>query len=156
MAGAQEAENHGDEAWPDIFYERYTNQFQPEPTHKIHKQQQKHWALRYPPMEHLSNDQEDHSNQHENSHKLCNETDIPLWIWSRINGNWDNNTIRISQWRESHCRTITSVRRKKKVQKSSTTRITVWDQRRKVNYWVRSFEVEKLSQSSPGGSVPPE
>ena len=24
------------EAWPDIFYEGYINQFQPEPTHKIH------------------------------------------------------------------------------------------------------------------------
>ena len=24
-------------------------------------------------MEHLSNDQEDHPNHHENSHKLCNE-----------------------------------------------------------------------------------
>ena len=25
-------------------------------------------------MEHLSNDHEDHSNQHKNGHKLCNET----------------------------------------------------------------------------------
>ena len=25
-------------------------------------------------MEHLSNDQKDHPNQHENTHKLCNET----------------------------------------------------------------------------------
>ena len=24
------------EAWPDIFYEGYIHQFQPEPTHKIH------------------------------------------------------------------------------------------------------------------------
>ena len=24
------------EAWPDIFYEGYRHQFQPEPTHKIH------------------------------------------------------------------------------------------------------------------------
>ena len=29
MAAAQEAENHGDEAWPDIFYEGYIHQFQP-------------------------------------------------------------------------------------------------------------------------------
>ena len=28
----------------------------------------------YPPMEHLSNDHRDHPNQHENSHKLCDET----------------------------------------------------------------------------------
>ena len=38
---------------------------------------------------------------------------IPLWIWWKVYGNWDNNMIRIFQWRESHCRTNTSVRRKK-------------------------------------------
>ena len=38
MAAAQKAENHGEmnEAWPDVFYEGYIPQFQPEPTHKIH------------------------------------------------------------------------------------------------------------------------
>ena len=29
-------------------------------------------------MEDLSNDHEDHSNQHENSHKLCDETGHPV------------------------------------------------------------------------------
>ena len=29
-------------------------------------------------MEHLSNNQEDHPNQHENSHKLCNERGHPI------------------------------------------------------------------------------
>ena len=29
-------------------------------------------------MEHLSNNHEDHPNQHQNSHKLCNETGHPL------------------------------------------------------------------------------
>ena len=38
---------------------------------------------------------------------------ILLWISWKVNGNWDNNMIRISQWRESHCRTNTSVRRNK-------------------------------------------
>ena len=38
---------------------------------------------------------------------------IPLWIRWKVNGNWDSNMIRISQWRESHCRTNTSVRRNK-------------------------------------------
>ena len=42
--------------------------------------------------------------------------------------------IRISQWRESHCRTNTSIRRKKQIQKSRTMRITVWDLSRKVNH----------------------
>ena len=35
---------------------------------------------------------------------------IPLRIWWRVNGSWDNNMIRICQWRESHCRTNTSKR----------------------------------------------
>ena len=30
----------------------------------------------------------------------------------KVNGNWDNNMIRSSQWRESHCGTITSRRNK--------------------------------------------
>ena len=44
--------------------------------------------------------------------------DIPLWIWQKVNGSWDNNMIRISQWRKSHCRTKTSIKGKKKVWKS--------------------------------------
>ena len=30
-------------------------------------------------MEHLSNDPKDHPNQHENSHKLCDETGHPVF-----------------------------------------------------------------------------
>ena len=30
-------------------------------------------------MEHLSNDHEDHPNQHKNSHKLCDETGHPVF-----------------------------------------------------------------------------
>ena len=29
-------------------------------------------------MEHLSNDHEDHPNQHKNSHELCNETGLSV------------------------------------------------------------------------------
>ena len=29
---------------------------------------------------------------------------IQVWVWWKVNGNWDKNMIRISQWRESHCR----------------------------------------------------
>ena len=29
-------------------------------------------------MDHLSNDHKDHPNQHENSHKLCDETGNPI------------------------------------------------------------------------------
>ena len=37
-------------------------------------------------MEHLSNDHEDHSNQHKNSHKLCNEMGHP--ILSLLESQW--------------------------------------------------------------------
>ena len=84
-------------------------------------------------MEHLSNDHKDHRNQHENSHNAM-KWGILLSIWWRVNGNWDNNMIRISKWRESHCRTNSSIRRKKKSKKSRTMRITVWDLDRKVNH----------------------
>ena len=32
----------------------------------------------YPPMEHLSNNHENHTNLHENSNKLCDETGHPV------------------------------------------------------------------------------
>ena len=41
--------------------------------------------------------------------KLC----IPFWACWKVNGNWENNMIRISQWKESHCRTDTSIRKNK-------------------------------------------
>ena len=37
-------------------------------------------------MEHLSNDQEKHPNQHENSHKLCNEMEHP--VLSLLESQW--------------------------------------------------------------------
>ena len=40
---------------------------------------------------------------------------IPLWIWWKVNGNWDNNLIRIFQCMENHCRTNTIFRRKKEI-----------------------------------------
>ena len=67
-------------------------------------------------MEHLPNDHKDHPNQHESSHKLYNETGHPFLVYWKVNGNCDNNMIRIFQWRGSHCRTNTSVRRKKQIQ----------------------------------------
>ena len=45
---------------------------------------------------------------------------IPFWVWRKVDGNWDNEIIRISQWRESHFRKNTIVRRKKQIQKSKT------------------------------------
>ena len=59
---------------------------------------------------------------------------ILFWVWQKVNRNWDNSMIRISEWRKSHCRTNTSVRRKKQIQKSRTARTTVRDASRKVNH----------------------
>ena len=78
---------------------------------------------------------------------------ILLWIWWKVTGNWDSNMIRISRWTESHCRTNTSVRRKKWIQKSSTIRITVWDLSRKVKQfskvvWDRKIIAEFTRSSS--------
>ena len=83
------------------------------------------------------------------------EWGIPLWIWWKVSGNSDKNMIKISQWRESHCRTNTSVRRNK------SKRAGLWEslsgiQAEKLTIWVRSLETEKLWQSSPDLSVPPE
>ena len=60
--------------------------------------------------------------------------DIMLLIWWRVNVNCDNNMIRNSEWRESHCRTNNSVRRKKEIQKSRTVRVTAWNPSGKVNH----------------------
>ena len=49
--------------------------------------------------------------QHKNSHKLCDEIDSSFWISWKVNGNWDNNIFRNFQWRQSHCRTNTSVKK---------------------------------------------
>ena len=57
---------------------------------------------------------------------------ILLWMWWKVNGNWDNNIIRVSEHSESHSRKSTSTQ--KKIQKSKTVRITVWDPSRKVTH----------------------
>ena len=36
---------------------------------------------------------------------------ISFLVWGKVNANWDNNMIRISQWRKSYCRKNSSVRR---------------------------------------------
>ena len=54
--------------------------------------------------------------------------------FDKVNGNWDNNMIRISQRKESRCRINTSVRRNKSIQKSRTVRVTVSDPSKKVSH----------------------
>ena len=59
---------------------------------------------------------------------------ILFWVYWKVNGSWDNNMIRISEWRESNCRANTSVRRKKEIQKSRTVWVTFRDPSRKVDF----------------------
>ena len=58
---------------------------------------------------------------------------ILFWVYWKINGDWNNNMIRISQWRESRCRTNTCIKRKKEVQNNRTVRVTVQDPSRNVH-----------------------
>ena len=39
--------------------------------------------------------------------------DIIFWVYWKVDGNWDNSMIRVSQWRESDCWRSTRIRRKK-------------------------------------------
>ena len=64
-------------------------------------------------MEHLSNDPEDCPNQHENSIKLFNETGHP--VVNLMESQWklrQQHNLNFPM-KGSHCRTNTSVRRKK-------------------------------------------
>ena len=69
--------------------------------------------------------------------------DMPLWVLQKVNGNWQ----------ESHCRTNTTVRRKKINSKEQDFGVTVKDLSRLVSHLSK---IEKLWQSSPGLSLPPE
>ena len=121
MAAAQEGENHGDEwglTWyflwgiytsiPTWTHSQNSLAAAEAPSLKIsaHGTSLK-WSIRppYPPMEHLSND----NKTIPISTRIVIRYAIKRW---EVNGNWDNNIISISQCRESHCRTNTSVRRK--------------------------------------------
>ena len=72
-----------------------------------------------------------------------------LWIWWKVNENWDINMIRISQWTKRHCRTNTSVRRNKSKRaglRESQSGIPLG----KLTIWVRvrSFEITRLISST--------
>ena len=62
---------------------------------------------------------------------------IQLWLWWKVNENWDNNMIRITQWRESHCRTNTTFTRKKEIQKLQDCANRSLGSGRKVNYLIK-------------------
>ena len=98
--------------------------------------------LKISPMEHPSNDHEDHSNQHENSHKLCDERGIARWTWWKVNGNW-NNIIRISEWRESHCRKIILPEERNKSKRAGLWQLQSGIRAGTLTIWVRLFEIWK-------------
>ena len=118
MAAAKAAENHGDEwglTW-HLQWGIYTSI--PTLTHSQNSlAAAEALSLKISSHEHLSNDYKDHSNQHENSHKLCNETGHP--VLSLMESRW--KMINVSQWRESHCRTNTSIRAVNKHQSQTMT-----------------------------------
>ena len=62
-------------------------------------------------MEHLSNDQKNHPDPYEHSQKPHDEAEHPVLILLESQWNLRQQHIRISQWRKSHCRTNTSIRR---------------------------------------------
>ena len=66
---------------------------------------------------------------------------IPFWVWWKVNGNWDNNMIRIYKWRETIAEQILTP---EEINKS--TRAGLWDsqsgiQVERLTIWVRSFEI---------------
>ena len=66
-------------------------------------------------MEHLSDDHEDRSNQHENSHKLWDETGHPVLSLLESQCKLRQQHYKNFQWTKSHYRTNTGVRRKKEI-----------------------------------------
>ena len=114
------------EAWSDIFYERYIHQFQLEPFTKFTSSSGNTKLKDILPWNISQMATKAIPISTRIVRNYATKRDIPSWIWWKVNGNWDNNMIRISQRRENHCRTNTSIRRKKEIQKSRTMKITVW------------------------------
>ena len=72
---------------------------------------------------------------------------IPFLDWLKVNGNWENNMIKISQWRESHCRTNTNIRKKVTARdpsrKFNQLSKIIWD--RKI---IAEFQIYQFNQNS--------
>ena len=85
--------------------------------------------------------------KHENGHKLCDETGLP--VLSLLESQFPNGGKAIAE----------QILASEEINKSK--RAGLWESQSgiqvgKLTIWVRSFEIEKLWQSSPGLSVPPE
>ena len=90
---------------PDTYDEGYIHQFQPEHTlTKFTNSSRSTEFKRNPPMEHTQMIAKTAPISTRIVISYAMKWVIPLGVWRKVNGNWDNNMIRISQWRESHCR----------------------------------------------------
>ena len=69
---------------------------------------------------------------------------IPLWIWWKFSGNWDNNMIRISLWREAILEQILASEEINKSKRAGLWKSQSGIRVGKLIIWVRSFEIEKL------------
>ena len=66
--------------------------------------------------------------------------DILFWLWKKVNGNWNNNIVRISQMRKSYWRINTSVGKKKfKRAGQSESQSGIWVG--KLMIWVMLFKI---------------
>ena len=131
------------EVWPDTYDEGYIHQFQPEPTHKFTSSSSRStkfkdilpWNISEMITKTISI-----STRIVISYAM--KWGIPFQVYWKVNLNWDN-MIRISQWKESHCRTNTIVRRNKS-KRAGLSKSQSGIQVGKLTTWVRSFEIEKL------------
>ena len=97
-------------------------------------------------FKHFSNDHKDHPNQHENSHKLCDEMQHLFWIWWKLNGNRNNN---ISEFPNGGKAIVEQILVSEERNKSK--RAELWESQSrfrvgKLTIWVTSFEIENYNR----------
>ena len=80
MAAAQPVGNYGDEAWRDTYDEERIHQFQTKTTHKFNSSSRSTELKDTFPW----NNHKYRPNQHDNSHKLYNETELDFGgVWNK-------------------------------------------------------------------------
>ena len=105
------------------------------------------------------------SSQHKNRHEKWDQKLPPLLSLKKSQWKFRNNMIRISQWRESHCRKNTWV--EKRSQKTRAVRViirylsrkvnhhskVVWEKKTKRVYQVYQFRQNRLTSSLDNSKV---
>ena len=165
------------EAWPDIFYEGYIHQFQEYIHQYINSLTKFTGSSRCTEFKDILpwNIYQMITKTVPISTRIiisyAMKRSIPLWIRWKVNGNWANSMIRIFQWNQNWDQNdqvsqlfsrgkaiLEQILTSEEINKSK--RAILWQpqpgiQVGMLTIWVRSFEIEKLYQSSPGLSVPP-